>query len=92
MLLLELRPKFHAQSQCGDTLLHAAVGQQLSDSIRFLVEQGLDLNARGDLCETPLILACSLGHGEIAKLLLELGADPNLKDSRGELPKMEFED
>ena len=69
----------------GDTLLHVAVGQQLPDLIRYLVDRGLDINARGDLHETPLILANWLGHDKIVKLLLELGADPNLKDRSGKL-------
>ena len=61
-------------------------------SIRFLVKQGLDINARGDLHETPLLLACSLGHSEMIKLLLELGADPNMVDYQGQPPKIDILD
>ena len=85
-------PNFLATNSCGDNLLHAAVGQKMPESIRFLVKQGVDINARGDLHETPLLLACSLGHGEMVKLLLELGADPNMVDYQGQLPKIDILD
>ena len=43
-----------ARSSCGDTLLHVAVGRQSIDEIRYLVEQGLDIDAKGDYLETLL--------------------------------------
>ena len=81
-------PVFHAVNYLGDNLLHAAVGQDIPETVRFLVRQGLDINARGDLYDTPLILAHSLGKPEIVKLLIELGADPSLKDYRGNVPDL----
>ena len=83
-------PDFHAINRAGDNLIHAAVGQRMSKSIRFLVGLGIDINARGDLYETPLLLACSLRHAKMITLLIELGADPNLVDYQGEPPKIKI--
>ena len=76
-----------ARSSCGDTLLHVAVGRQNIDEIRYLVEQGLDINAKGDYLETPLYSACASGRVAVVGLLLKLGADPTIPDRRGDLPK-----
>ncbi len=83
-------PDYNAVNTLGDNLLHAAVGQDIPEVIRFLVRQGLDINARGDLYDTPLLLAYSLGKHEIVKLLIELGADPHLPDYSGKVPDFEF--
>ena len=81
-------PQFFARNHCGDTLVHVAVGQQFTDSIRFLAQQGVDLDARGDFHQTAYFLACSFGHEEVAALLIELGANPNIPDHLGKLPEM----
>ena len=75
-----------ARNSAGDTLVHAAVGQQYAESIRFLVLQGVDVNARGDFFETAYFQACRLGYAQIAAMLLELGADPDIVDHRGNSP------
>ena len=36
-------PNYLAKNTSGDNLLHAAVGQKLPESVRFLVKQGLDI-------------------------------------------------
>ena len=84
-------PVLLAKNYCGDTLLHAAVGQQYAESIRYLVQQGVDLDARGDFHETAYFLACSFGYGEIAALLIKLGADPDIPDHLGKLPELKTE-
>jgi ankyrin repeat protein len=75
-----------AKSHCGDTLLHVAVGRQEPEAVRYLVNQGLDINAQGDFFETPLYLASSFAHTAIVDLLFQLGADPDIPDHLGELP------
>jgi ankyrin repeat protein len=62
----------------GDLLTEAAEEGRV-DSIRLLVELGVDLNGKpGD--ESPLHCAARAGQLETAKLLVELGADVHARD------------
>jgi ankyrin repeat protein len=55
--------------------------------VRALVRAGADINAvYGVKCCTPLHMAARRGHLEIAKVLLELGANPAARDSVGVTP------
>jgi ankyrin repeat protein len=49
--------------------------------IRGLVRTGADVNARCDHGASVLFSACLAGHVEMVRLLLDLGADPNLESS-----------
>lgn len=63
-------------------LLAARDGQ--IDAVRALVEVGADVNQRGPGEKTnPTVMAIINGHFEIAKFLLEHGADPNLSNDDG---------
>ena len=54
------------------------------DIISILVEHGADINVRSDSDgDTPLMYVSRLGRVVIVKLLLKLGADPNLMDNNG---------
>jgi ankyrin repeat protein len=64
-----------------------AVGRKNEEEIRFLIAKGLDINARGDYNTTPLALAASFGSIDIMRLLLQLGADPDINDCYGNSPK-----
>jgi len=76
-----------AKSYCDDTLLHVAVGRENESEVRYLVEQGLDIDAQGDYLETPLFSAAASGQVEMVRLLLKPGANSKLCDHRGDLPK-----
>ena len=59
------------------TALHEAVGHDHPDTVRFLLANGAEVDARLDYGCTPFYLA-SAGKGniEIGRILLEHGADP----------------
>ncbi len=47
------------------------------DIVKYLIESGCDVNAKGD--ETALHQASEKGNLEVVKILLETGADPHTK-------------
>lgn len=81
---LELGIDVNAANEWGATALHAAAYHAADELIRFLAENGADLDATDWEEQTPLRLArghmicCStyVEHPEIADLLRELGANP----------------
>ena len=67
----------------GETALHGATRHAAHDVIRFLVDQGADIEARTWADQTPLRVAegylysgTYVSYPETAELLLSLGADP----------------
>ncbi len=44
------------------------------------------MNAKDESGDTPLHLASLYGHEEVAGLLVEAGADPNIKNNIGKSP------
>jgi ankyrin repeat protein len=70
----------------GDTIaLHIAVSKRNLVTIRWLLAHGVDVNAKRpmwDLNHTALHMTIESGAIEIARLLLDAGADPNVRDDR----------
>jgi ankyrin repeat protein len=54
--------------------------------VNVLVENGIDLEARGPDGETALIIATSVGNAQAVKALLAAGADPNATTNSRESP------
>lgn len=70
-------------SKPGWTALHYAATSGHNDLIRLLVDKSAYLDAASPAGATPLMMAARFNHRESAKLLLELGADPTLKNQVG---------
>lgn len=71
----------------GLAALHFAARQGAHDTVQALVEGGANVNqpSAGD-ATSPLLIAVINGHFDIARYLLEHGADPNLASDAGATP------
>jgi ankyrin repeat protein len=69
-----------------DTIsLHMAVSKKKLDTIRWLIAHGIDVNAKRamwDCNDTALHTSIENGSMEIARMLLDAGADPNIRDDK----------
>ena len=68
------------QKELDDKLISAARDGDIL-SVRVLIENGADVNAKDELGKTVLHLATREGHVEIVKILIEKGADVDVKDN-----------
>lgn len=69
-----------------DTIaLHLAVSRKKEDAVRWLIAHGVDVNAKRpmwDCSHTALHMCVESGALDIARLLLDAGADPNVRDDK----------
>jgi uncharacterized protein len=68
----------------GGGALHMLVHRNNAEAVRWLLEQGAEVNAgwrAGGPEVTPLHLAARAGHVELTRLLLDAGADPSIRDT-----------
>jgi ankyrin repeat protein len=69
----------------GGLLHHCAMSHQL-DTLRWLLDQGLDVDSPTKNGETALCIAATEGHQGIVTLLVDRGADVNLRTLLGQTP------
>lgn len=62
------------RSICDDTVLHHAVRFFENDLVPELISLGIDINAEGDMKQTPLHVAVQVENFEMAELLIDHGA------------------
>ncbi|MDP3788154.1 MAG: ankyrin repeat domain-containing protein [Candidatus Chromulinivorax sp.] len=65
----------------NSTAMHVAAESNATQSIRYLYRKGCDLDAKDDRGYTPLNRAYYFKHHDAVSLLIELGADENIKDN-----------
>ena len=70
-------------SRENDSPLHSAVRQGQLEEVRRLLNEpaDVDVNCINSNHETPLHLACALGHSSVIKILIAFGANVFVKDS-----------
>lgn len=85
--ILKTEPDPDNRDPSGGTALHAAMFQQNIQIVEMLIDYGLDVNAIGPKNGyTPLHDAVWGNNPAAAKLLLEKGADPHIKNKEGQTP------
>ncbi|MBQ3948205.1 MAG: ankyrin repeat domain-containing protein, partial [Ruminococcus sp.] len=67
----------------GETALHFAAQCGDLEMVKWLIEQGLDVNAKDAHGRTSLLYAAIKGDLELVKWLVEHGADVNAKTNIG---------
>lgn len=87
LLKEDFRSRGVQEEEVGSPLIDAAFGGKL-DVVEHLVQEGADVNAPGKKQGgwTALHFAASANHREIAKCLIEHGANINAQGSDGESP------
>jgi ankyrin repeat protein len=82
LIFFLILPAVTAPSFAGiNEKLAFAANQGDLTQVQSLLSQGADVNAKGAMGWTPLYMA--MGHADVVKLLLEHGADANVKDFNG---------
>ena len=85
MHLLNYGADAHVRTTGGNTALHAAVSNAESARlIKALLDKGLDINATNNKGETPLMVAAGNKNHSLYRLLLKHGANPALRNQRGQ--------
>src|SRR4051812_38051891 len=66
-----------------DKLLLGAARRGNIGRIRRLLDEGAEVNARGDFGYTPLVHASMSGHRDAIRIVLDAGADPSIRTDDG---------
>lgn len=82
--LKEQGVSFQYVDQEGNNLLHVLTSKRnYSDGLKYLVNEGLDINARNSEGITPLLIAVENSSTENIRLLTSLGAEFSISDNDG---------
>lgn len=74
-----------ANADASSRLLTAAAGGDV-DAVARALDDGAPIESRDHKDRTALLLAATFDHVEVARLLVERGADPNALDDRHDTP------
>ncbi|XP_046581763.1 uncharacterized protein LOC124289201 [Haliotis rubra] len=76
-------PRSHGDNK--DQLIHIATAYGFTAIVELLLDRvGVHIDVRGGNDMTAIMYACYLGHKELAELLLQRQADPELLDEEGD--------
>ena len=89
--MLPLRPDLSLRNRYGGNALIPACERAHVETVKLLLTSGIDVNHVNNLGWTCLLEIVILGdggprHQQVAKLVLDAGADPNLADKDGVTP------
>lgn len=76
----------------GEELLMLASGLGHVEIVRLMVTSGIDANGRGLKQRTPLMASAAFDRVEVARVLLEHGADPQARDDDGKTAQVVADD
>jgi ankyrin repeat protein len=85
-MLEETPGLLNARCVHNGSVLHFLTNESCEDGVRFLAEQGADVNAFNKFGDSPLIDAATLGFENIVRLLLKHGANANAISSSYDTP------
>ena len=66
--------------------LYEALARDNTELVEFLIDRGVDVNAKGNIIYNVLLSTINGGEIDKAKFLIELGADVNVSNENGETP------
>lgn len=70
----------------GDNLMHIAARRGDLDTVRLLVDAGMNISEQGEMGFTALHNAYQYKHAEVVDFLLAHGASTNIENYFGKLP------
>lgn len=76
-ILANLKNINGALSDSDKTFLHFASINGTPEILKFILDNGADIEVRDSSSSTPLYLAAMTGRSDLVKILLEYGANPN---------------
>ena len=82
MFIEVVRSMLYGRGEPGNILIAAAFDGDVR-KIRSALDNRVDINVQTVRGYTPLMLAAVMGHSEAVKLLVERGADVNIRDNFG---------
>lgn len=80
-LLLKNTKDINISNKYGCNLLHIAIQQESLDIVPKLISKGIYINKKNVLGETPLVVAVTRGNVSVSKLLVENGADMDVREN-----------